>query len=78
MKNEPVSLRILEKKKATSRFGVGLLLIVSTSVILFFAIMLDNRNAALYYQALLYLTGILSIPVLLLCSLLYVFGKIKV
>jgi len=51
MKNEPVSLRILEKKKATTRFGVGLLLIVSISVILFFAIMLDNRNAALYYQA---------------------------
>lgn len=71
MKNEPVPLKILEKKKATSRYGVGLLLTVSISVILFFAYILDNRNAALYYQALLYLTGILSIPVLLLCYLLY-------
>lgn len=71
MKDEPTALKILEKKKATTRFGVGFLLTINISIIFLFAYMLDNSNAALYYQALLYLTGILSIPFFSLCFLLY-------
>ena len=71
MENKPISLKMLDKKKASTRFGMSLLLITSISIILFFAYMLDHSNAALYYQALLYLTGILSIPCLLLGCLLY-------
>lgn len=75
MKNEAPALKMLEKKKTMSRYGIGFLLVLSISIIILFAYMLDNSNAALYYQALLYLTGILSIPIILLMLLLYPHAK---
>lgn len=42
MENKPISLKMLDKKKASTRFGMSLLLITSISIILFFAYMLDH------------------------------------
>lgn len=71
MKQEPVSLRMVKKKKASTRFGLSLLGVTSISIMIFFASLLDKTDFALYIQALLYLACILSIPILVLCFLLF-------
>lgn len=71
MEKQPVSLQIVRKKKASTRFGLSLVVMTSIGIMIVFACLLDKKDTALYFQALLYLAGILSIPILVLCSLLF-------